>query len=60
MKCSTMTVDGKGLICMLIVRGEERLSVLERVCWYECEPQMFEGEKRAVWEVKTNAGLAPA
>lgn len=39
-----MTVDGKkGLICMLIVGGEERLSVLERVCWYQCEPRMFGG-----------------
>lgn len=40
---------------MLIVGGEERLNVLERVCWYECEPQMFSGggKKRDISKVKT-------
>lgn len=28
---------------MLIDGGEESLNVLERVCWYECDPQMFGG-----------------
>lgn len=45
MKCSTMTMDGKGLICMLIVGGEKRLSMIEQVCWYDCELQMFGTER---------------
>lgn len=44
MKCST-TVEGKGLICMLDVGGEERRTTLELVCWYECELQLFEGKR---------------
>lgn len=59
-KCSTMASDIKGLTCMLIDGGEESLNVLERVCWYECDPQMFGGGGQACLEVKTNAGLAPA
>lgn len=38
-----MASDIKGLTCMLIDGGEESLNVLERVCWYECDPQMFGG-----------------
>lgn len=54
-----MTADGKGLICMSTEGGEKDASVLERGCWYECEPQMF-GTMRDAWEVKVNAGQAPA